>query len=132
MYTGHPVGLVRDGHGYYTSYWNGAHLVDGTSGARVAFLTFDPRDLTVAGEAIYGNMISWVTGRPYPMMNTTAGKVALVVNTFDESGGTLSTREEALKNNLTGLGLSVEYVSHVNSSLTDFSKSLAVVFCDFS
>jgi PKD repeat protein len=130
MHTNFPSGSVRDGHAYYSSYWTGSHRIDATSGGRVAFLTFDPRDLTMAGEALYANFIAWVTNRPYPMMNATAGKVALVVNSYDETGGTLSVREEALKDNLTGMGLSIEYVSHVNSSRTDFAGSSFVVFCD--
>jgi len=132
MYANFPAGSVRDGHGYYTSYWTGAHRVDSSSGGRVGFLTFDPRDLTMAGEALYGNLIAWVTGLPYPMQNSTSGKVAFVVNSYDESGTSLSTREQALADNLTAMGLSIEYVSHVNSSRTDFSRSLFVVFCDYA
>ncbi|MCK5252696.1 MAG: hypothetical protein KAQ96_07090, partial [Thermoplasmata archaeon] len=128
----YPSGLVRDGHGYYNGWWTGAHRTHSTSGGRVALLTFDPRDLTMAGEALYANMIAWLEGRPYPMMASAADKVALVVNTYDESGGTLSVREEALRDNLTAMGLSVEYVSHVNSSRTDFSRSIFVVFCDYA
>ncbi|UCC92953.1 MAG: VCBS repeat-containing protein, partial [Thermoplasmata archaeon] len=132
MYTNHPAGLVRGGHGYYAHYWTGGHREDATSGGRVGFLTYDPRDLTMAGQALYANLISWVTGRPFPMMNATAGEVAMVINSYDESGATLSTRETALRDNLTGMGLSVDYVSHVNSSRTDFSRSSFVVFCDYA
>ncbi|MCK4971154.1 MAG: hypothetical protein KAS77_11515, partial [Thermoplasmata archaeon] len=124
MYTAHPSGLIRDGHGYYAHYWTGGHRTDATSGGGVAFLTFHPQDLTSAGEALYANMIAWVVEGPYPMFNASANKVAFVINNYDESGSTLSTREAALRDNLTANGLSVDYVSHVNSSRTDFSRSL--------